>query len=289
MKKRSYAILSIIVLISLLILMPRDVEGDNDIEIDLPDVSGNVTNLPWAKDKDFLKTQRENNADVLMSAYCTVLQNPSPEEEFNVHLAASSVSGTVVQPGEVFSQNNIIGPYTEEKGYKAGQSYIGSEIIYTIGGGVCKIASTLYNVTVSSNLEIIERYNHSMPVTYVPLGQDATVSYGSKDLKFKNNTEFPILIWAEAIENRLYISLYGREKPPKVEWNHKVLNKMQAPKSYITNPNLPKGEENVVVEGMEGATVKSWVTITYENGDTKIKHLGISQYWPMPYIIETNR
>ncbi|MCR1899810.1 VanW family protein [Irregularibacter muris] len=290
MKKKLYAILAVaIVLISLLILIPNDVEVNKNIEIDIPDVSGTVNNLPWADNDKFLKAQKENGTHVLMAAYCTVFNDASPSEEFNVHLAANSIAGIVIEPNEVFSQNSAIGPYDEEKGYKAGQSYIGSETTDTVGGGVCKVATTLYNASVYSNLEIVERYNHFMPVSYVPYGQDATVSYGSKDFKFKNNTEFPIFIWAEGIGNRLYISLYGKEKPPSVEWNHKILNRIQASKVYKTNPNLAKGEERVRVEGMEGASVESWVTITNSDGKTKAKHMGISQYWPMSHVVERNK
>lgn len=302
MKKKSYAILAAIMLTNPPLLPPPDVEGVEDYEInyqnldkqtlvnnyDIPNVSGEVSNLPWVNDENFLKAQEENGTNVLMAAYCAVLKDPLPGEEFNVHLAASSIAGTVLEPNHVFSQNNAIGPYDESKGYQAGPTYIGSNLTTTIGGGVCKISSTLYNVSVLSNLEIVERYNHSMPVPYVPYGQDATVSYGAKDFKFKNNTEFPILIWAEGIENRLYIALYGKEKPPKVEWNHKILNMVEAPKLYKINPNLNEGEENVLVEGMSGASVESWVTITNPDGETKTKHLGISHYKPMPYVIEKN-
>lgn len=218
MKKISYAILATaIMLILLTILIPNDVEVSRTIEIDSPDISGAVYNLPWKDNDSFLKAQKENGTHVLMAAYCTVFNDSSPSEESNVQLAASYIAGFVVKPNEVFSQNYAIGPYDEEKGYKAGHSFIGSTITDTVGGGVCKIAITLYNVSVASNLEVVERYNHFMPVAYVPYGQDATVSYGSKDLKFWNNTEFPILIWAEGIGNRLYISLYGKENPPV--WN----------------------------------------------------------------------
>lgn len=301
--KKSYAILAAIVLTTPPLLPPPDVEGVEDYEInyqdldnkssvdsvDIPNVSGVVNNLPWVNNVNFLKAQDEIGANVLMAAYCAVLKDPLPGEEFNVHLAASSVAGIVLKPNEVFSQNNSIGPYDESKGYQAGPTYIGSNLTTTIGGGVCKISSTLYNVSVLSNLEIVERYNHSMPVPYVPYGQDATVSYGAKDFKFRNNTEFPILIWAEGIGNRLYIALYGKEYPPKVEWNHKILNMVEAPKIYKINPNLNEGEENVLVEGMSGASVESWVTITNPDGETITKNLGISHYKPMPYVIEKNK
>src|SRR5699024_5254440 len=116
-------------------------------------------------------------------------------EEYNVRFASKKTKGLVIKPGEIFSQNMSIGPYTKLKGYKEGASYIGGDIIMSEGGGVCKMATTLYNLAVLSNLEIIERHNHSMAVNYVPNGQDVTVAYGVKDFRYKNTTKASILIW----------------------------------------------------------------------------------------------
>lgn len=301
MKKKSYAVITIMILASLFILIPKNIgenitveddtgteEDDSGMEVDMPDISGIVTNLPWAKDSNFLKAQEEKGTYTLMAAYCAVLKDLSPNEEFNVRLAAGSVAGTVLMPGEMFSQNNAIGPYDKAKGYRSGQSYSGSEITTTIGG-VCKVATTLYNVSVYGNLEIMERHNHTMPVPYVPYGQDATVAYGYKDLKFRNNTEFPVLIWARGIENRLYAALYSYERAPKVTWNHKCLSKKPIPRIYKNNPDLADGEERILNEGMEGALVESWITITDSAGVTTSKYIATSGYWPMPCIIEINK
>lgn len=315
MKIKLYAIFLAVVLTTLFLLTSCDVDGIEDyiiegdiktkfyyqdqdsdseknlgaVNFDMPDVSGIVSNLPWVNNESFLKAQEKNEANILMAAYCAVLKDPLPGEEYNVHLAANSIAGTVLSPNQTFSQNNTIGPYIESKGYQVGPTYIGSKLMTTVGGGVCKISSTLYNVSILSNLEIVERHNHSMPVPYVPYGQDATVSYGAKDFRFKNNTEFPILIWAEGIGNRLYVALYGREKPPQIEWNHKILNVTEAPKYYRKNPDLKEGEEKILIEGMAGASVESWIVITNPDGTTKTKHLGTSHYKPMPHIIESNK
>ncbi|MCF6459567.1 VanW family protein [Clostridium sp. Cult3] len=262
---------------------------DEEDNMDIPEKSSSVANLPWEKDEKFLKAQEENNAHTLMAAFCSVLIDPLPGEEYNVQLAAKSLSGIVVQPGEVFSQNQNIGPYTEARGYKKGASYAGANIVQTEGGGVCKIASTLYNVAILSDLDIVERHNHTMPVNYVPYGQDATVAYGSKDFKFKNDREYPILIWGEIVENRLYIGFYGREEPPEVKWHHNVTNIVEAPKYYKDNPNLNIGEEKIIIQGIDGATAESWLTIKYQDGTIKTKKLGVSRYLPLPHIIEINR
>lgn len=251
--------------------------------------SGETTVVPWEHDDKFKSAQEKNDAFKLLAAYRTVLRDPLPGEEYNVHLAARLLAGTVVKPGEVFSQNLRIGPYTESRGFQKGPTYNGSQLTTTVGGGVCKIASALYNVTILSNLPVIERHSHSMPVPYVPYGQDATVMYGAKDFKFKNGYSFPILIWAQGVDNILYIGFYGKIKPSKVQWHHETLKVDQAPKVYKRNTNLPIGKEKLVHEGMDGTVVKSWVTIESSDGTTTVRELGKSYYSPMPHIFEKNK
>jgi len=249
-------------------------------------VSGPTRSMPWERDEEFKKAQLLNGTNVLLGGYRTVLPDPLPGEEYNVHLAARLLAGTVVKPGEVFSQNAAIGPYTEDRGFQKGPTYIGTTLTTTVGGGVCKIASTVYNVAVLSNLHIIERHNHSMPVPYVPYGQDATVAYGVKDIKFLNDTDSNIMIWAQGIDNVLYMAFYGSKPAPAVEWSHQVLEIRKAQVRYRPNPQLKPGEQRIVLEGMDGAVVKSWVKII-EPGNTKIKYMGVSNYMPMPHLVET--
>ncbi|MGE5390401.1 MAG: VanW family protein [Deltaproteobacteria bacterium] len=247
--------------------------------------SGQVNVVPWSGQAEFKKAQRDNGTPVLLAAYRTVLRDPLPGEEYNVHLAARLVAGTVVKPDQVFSQNSTIGPYSSWRGFREGPVYIGSQVSKTTGGGVCKMASTLYNVAVLSNLPVIERHAHSMPVPYVPYGQDATVSYGSKDIRFLNDTSGPVLIWAQGIDNILYVGFYGKQKAPQVQWHHEFLQKQPAVKIVRRNDSLPSGRETVVMQGMDGAQVRSWVTITTQ-GHTLTKRLGVSYYNPMPSIVE---
>jgi vancomycin resistance protein YoaR len=151
------------------------------VEVPKPQISGETAEVPWADDNRFKDAMEKNDTSILMGAYQTVLKDPLPGEESNVHLAAKILSGAIVNPGEIFSQNERIGPYSESRGFQKGPTYNGSKLSTTIGGGVCKIASTLYNAAILSNLPIVERHPHGMPVPYVPYGQDATVSYGKID------------------------------------------------------------------------------------------------------------
>lgn len=253
-----------------------------------PTTSGPVDNVPWKTNPNFKAAQQQSGASIQMAAYCTALRDPLPGEENNVHLAARYLAGKIVQPGEVFSQNLSIGPYSQSRGFQKGPVYIGSQLQTTIGGGVCKMASTLYNVAILCDLPIVERHAHGMPVPYVPYGQDATVSYGFKDFKFKNTNSYPILIWAEGVENILYVGFYGQGNPPQVEWHHEVLQSHKSYRLYKYNPALPKGTEKVIIPGMDGAVIKSWVKIINPDGSSSIKALGKSYYSPMPSIIEKN-
>lgn len=264
----------------------QEEEKEEDKKENLPESSQQVTEFPWDENKDFKNAQEENDTHVLIAGFTTVSNNYTEDERENINLAASTVSGTVVNPGEVFSQNEVAGPYTEEKGYKEGDNYIGGQIVKDFGGGVCNVATTLYNTSIASDLEIVERHNHSMPVPYVPYGQDAAVAYGYKDFKFKNNTEDPILIWTELVDNRLYMGFYGKEAAPEITWEHETLSETKTTTEYKTNPELSEGEENILVEGMDGKVVQSVLKIKDKNGEEKIKELGQSTYNPMINLVE---
>jgi vancomycin resistance protein VanW len=182
--------------------------------------------------------------------------------------------------------NHTIGPYSRARGFRDGPSYYGTEIVKVTGGGVCKIASTLYNVTTLANQKIIERNPHGMPVPYVPLGQDATVSSSNKNFRFMNNSSEPILIWADTKSNTLYMAIYGGTKPPKVTWHHKIFSRKPTRTFYRKNSNLRPGEEKTVIPGADGLVVKSWLTIKYSDGRTESKDLGVDYYNPLPHVIE---
>ena len=277
--------------------MKNSFEIDKELEIiindisdnyDIPEASSQVHNLPWRNNLDFIDAKFKYNTPILMAGFCSVLKNPLPGEEYNVSLAAQNISGKVVKSNKIFSQNTALGPYNEVNGYKEGATYVEGNIVMATGGGVCKIATTLYNLVVLSNLEVVERYNHSMPINYVPYGQDATVAYGIKDFKFKNSGDGNILIWSQLIGNRLYMAFYGTEHVPEVTWSHEIDNIIEPSIKYVKNENLNKGDMNTIIQGLHGARVKSKVQIKSKDGIIKIRDMGISQYEPLPKLIEIN-
>ncbi|AHF07195.1 VanW family protein [Desulfitobacterium metallireducens] len=145
----------------------------------------------------------------LKAKYSTWFDASNTERTENVRLSAKALDGVVLTPGEEFSFNKTVGERTSSAGYKEAFIIVNDEFVPGLGGGVCQVSSTLYNATINANLEITERHPHSLEITYVPPGQDATVAYPYLDFKFKNNTSGLLLIRSAVQGNTLTFQLYG--------------------------------------------------------------------------------
>jgi vancomycin resistance protein YoaR len=124
-------------------------------------------------------------------------------------LIASLIDNYILLSGEVFSLVNLIGDFSEEKGFKEAFVIVGDELVPQHGGGTCQIATTLFNAVALAALDIVQRKNHSIWFNIYPLGRDATVYPKVSDFKFANNTGFPVLIRAKATNRSLTFELFG--------------------------------------------------------------------------------
>ncbi len=136
----------------------------------------------------------------------------SADRHHNIALAAQGVSNVLLWPGERFSFNDIVGPRSPERGYLPAPVFLMGGHGIDFGGGVCQVASTLYNAALMAGLHIDERHPHSKPVHYVPEGRDATVAYPGVDLRFTNNKEGPVIIRAGVSGSSLWVKIMGRSK-----------------------------------------------------------------------------
>lgn len=132
----------------------------------------------------------------------------------NIKNAAGFINGTVVYPGEEFSVYNTITPITKDNGYELAGAYENGQTIESYGGGVCQVSTTLYNAAIRAELEITERYPHSMTVSYVDPSADAAIAGTYKNLRFVNTTDAPIYIAASANGSTLTFTIYGEETRP---------------------------------------------------------------------------
>ncbi len=121
----------------------------------------------------------------VVSEFTTHFNEGQENRSGNIRIAAEKLNGTIVMPGETISYNKVVGPRESDAGYRLAPVYKNGRHEMGFGGGICQTVTTLFNAALFANLEIVKRQNHSMPVRYVPLGRDATASYGSIDLVFK--------------------------------------------------------------------------------------------------------
>lgn len=153
------------------------------------------------------KNTTENNKNVIVSSFSTKILDYDENRIYNIKLASQKLNKCVLKPGEVFSFNEIVGKREYGNGYKKAAVIVNGEHNEDVGGGVCQLSSTLYNVARKLNLEIIERHSHSGNVNYVKLGQDAAVSYGYMDLKFKNTMEYSVTFRTSVENGRVSVSI----------------------------------------------------------------------------------
>lgn len=177
----------------------------------------------------------------------------------NVRLCGEKMNGTIVLPGEEFSYNEVVGERTVEAGFGEADAYLYGETVKQVGGGVCQGSSTLYCAVLYSNLEIVTRKNHSYPSAYVPLGLDATVSWGGPEFVFKNNTDYPIMVVCSYKNNKLTVEIHGTVVEPfKVKMTTETLATIEAPREEIPDDTLYVGEEVIEEKGHTGYKVQSY-------------------------------
>lgn len=202
-----------------------------------------------------------------LGTYTTNFSTSSANRAYNVSLASDSINDVVLMPGEEFSYNNTIGNPNAERGYKIAGIYENGKTSEGVGGGICQVSSTLYSAVLYADLEIVERHNHSLTVPYVPNGQDATVSYGVIDFRFKNNTEYPVKVLSTTSNRNLKVSIIGTEYEPErtVKISHQLISTTTPVDEEKVDETLPAGTRKVVSKGKNGCVVDTYKTIL-ENG-----------------------
>ncbi len=249
-------------------------------------------------DINFLPIEPEKNSidlekNTALIGYCTTTLTDDDNRNTNIRLLGKELNGLTLLPGEIFSINETAGERTEEKGYKPAPAITnGNTLILDYGGGICQVAGTLYNALLMTDLEIVERNKHSWPSNYLPLGQDAMVTWPDKDLKFKNTHDGPVFIKAEIVDDNLIVEVYGAKPADGVEITvHTEIVETEEPPSPVIRKDdtLKLGKRVTVITARDG-----YITMTYRyymKDDVQIKEELIcrTHYRPIQgeYIIGT--
>lgn len=170
--------------------------------------------------------------EIIFNESISVTQEIKPSEYyenkvFNITHAANKINGYCIMPNEIFSFWKIIGNPNHE--FKNGRTLFNGQIKEEVGGGICQVSGIVYNIALIANLQILERYNHSVDIyteetRFAPLGLDATVVYGYKDLRFRNHYDFPIKLVFEITENKIRVDLLSTKflKPSDLFFETKI-------------------------------------------------------------------
>jgi vancomycin resistance protein YoaR len=147
--------------------------------------------------------------EILLQSFSTSIEKQNLDVKRNLSLAVEKLNGVIIEPNKTFSFSDIVGEASIQNGFVAGRVFYWNEAIYEPGGGLCQVSSTLFNLLLLSGFVIKERHKHSQPVSYVPMGLDATIFYGKKNLRMLNPHNQSFRLTAEITETSLTFSLYG--------------------------------------------------------------------------------
>ncbi|GHV32592.1 hypothetical protein FACS18949_03970 [Clostridia bacterium] len=223
-----------------------------------------------------------------LAAFTTYLSAANLPRTSNIRLASQYMDGTILLPGGEFSYNEVVGERTPERGFQEAGAYLNGKLVPETGGGICQLSSGLYNAALLANLEITQRFNHSLSVGYVPTGLDATVSWGTLDFKFRNSTPYPIRLYAKQSGNRLKVTIIGTKTDDyRVTIERVPISGTPMETLEVENPALGAGARIVVQEGHDGAVVETYRNVFDADGKLIIrKREATSTYKKADKIVE---
>jgi vancomycin resistance protein YoaR len=217
-----------------------------------------------------------------ISGFSTSFNAGDVSRSSNIKLAADTINGTILWPGEVFSMNKAVGPRTKENGYNDAKIIVNGELVPGLAGGICQATTTVYNAALLANLEIVERHPHSLKVAYIAASRDATISGSTLDLKFRNTTSAPIYIEAYTRTGSITVNFYGTNDHPEqtVKIVSEVLYTIPASTQYIYDSSLAQGVEIWKTKPSSGMKSRAYRQI-YVNGELiSSKLLSTDTYQP---------
>lgn len=224
--------------------------------------------------------------EVVLGSFSTPYTASKVDRTHNLELATKAVNGTVVMPGETFSTNQAIGKRDEARGFREAPIFVNGEITPQTGGGVCQIATTIYNAALLAGLPIVERHHHSMPVPYADAGRDATVYWGQLDLRFRNDTGSPIVVLASMSGSRVYVRIVGKRSARRiVRIERSGISSIPFEVIEKPDPTLEEGKRKVEEKGRKGIRVTVHRVTVGEDGSERREVLHTDTYRPHKEIV----
>jgi len=238
-----------------------------------------------------LTTEMIENEFGLISSSSSSLGNSSSSRINNISTAADTLNGYILEAGEEFSFNGVIGERTAANGYQEAGVIVDGATEQGYGGGVCQVSSMTYQSAIKADLEITERHPHQWPSSYATAGTDAAVDWGVQDLKFTNSSGYPIAFVAyySSETNEIFVEIYGHQFPDgqHIEFEGEPSVTGSAGTTYVQNTSQPVGYRVTTRTGHNGVTANAY-QIWYDADDNEIDRveLAVSRYPTINSVVE---
>lgn len=274
--------------------------GQTGVEINVSESASKISNFlkaEWDKEDASIDLVAETveprgNKDQLsavkdvLGTFTTSYSSSGANRSGNVKNGASKINGTLLYPGDSFSTYTAVSPFTEANGYYLAGSYANGLVVESLGGGICQVSTTLYNAVLLAELEVTQRSNHSMIVTYVDPSADAAISGTEKDFKFINNTDYPIYIEGYTTSDKhITFTIYGKETRPsnrKVKYESKVISKTDpVGEKVVADGGQPAGSVSVQSAHV-GYVAELWKVVTVDGQEESRTQVNKSTYAAVP-------
>ena len=229
-----------------------DVDVEGSVRAIMDAFAGQELSMSMSAEAAVAVDEPEKNSVVLsqvrdiLGSFTTSYSTSKEGRKTNIKVASGRINGTLLMPGESFSTSDTILERTPENGYALANEYLNGESVEAYGGGVCQVATTLYNAVLKAELQIDERHNHSMLVDYVEPSFDAAISWKVYDFRFTNTLDYPVYIATSCVGSTATYTIYGKETRPsnrKVEFTNDIIFYKEAETVYVDDPTLPVGTE----------------------------------------------
>ena len=267
-----------------------DVETSIDRVIDK--LTGDWNYLPCSIELDIMTDVPRGSAEELASVkdvlgtFTTSFSSSNAARSANVINGCRLVDGVTLYPGDEFSVYNAIAPFSEANGYYMAGSYLNGKVVDSLGGGICQVSTTLYNAVLKAELQVTERHNHSMVVSYVDPSADAAIAESAgKDFRFVNNLDYPVYIEGYTENKKITFTVYGvetRDEGYKVSYESEVLEVINPTTDAIyADASQPIGY--IHTEGAHiGYKARLWKVVTQDGVEISRTQVNSSSYKMVP-------
>ncbi|OAB42971.1 VanW family protein [Paenibacillus glacialis] len=218
--------------------------------------------------------------------FSTSLDSSSEGRLYNVNSAAQATDGLLLKPGDVFDYGKIVALAEDKYGFQEAPVILNGKLVPGIGGGICQVSSTLYNAAIRTGMDIVERRNHSLPVRYLPKGQDATYATGSINFRFRNNTGKHLLIHVAVQGKTLTVKFFGTF-PTDVTYDIEsiTVGTLTPPNKYVQNSTLPVGGQEIIQNGKAGYIIDTYQIKKVDGIVKERKRISHDTYLPQKTLI----